>query len=60
MIVATAGLFYSPFRTPELLDRVKTAWKAIGIGYLLLFFAWVIVGIILSLMGFQGLWWKIL
>ena len=60
MVVATAGLFYSPFRTPELLERVKTAWKAVGIGYLLLFFAWVIVGILLSLIGFQGLWWKIL
>lgn len=60
MIVATAGLFYSPFGTPGLLERVKTTWKAIGIGYLLLFFAWVIVGILLSIIGFQGLWWKIL
>jgi len=60
MVAVTAGLFYAPFRTPELLDRVKTTWKAIGIGYLLLLFAWIIVGILLSLIGFKGLWWKIL
>jgi hypothetical protein len=60
MILITAFLFYSPFGTPDLLEKVKSTWKAIGIGYALLIFAWLIVGIILSIVGFNGLWWKIL
>ncbi len=60
LIAATAFLYYSPFKTPDVIDKVKTAWKAIGIGYALLFCAWVIVGVILSIVGFSGLWWKIL
>jgi hypothetical protein len=35
-------------------------WKYIAIGYGLLFLAWIIVGFILQIIGFPGLWWKIL
>ena len=60
MILITGLIFYSPFGTPDLLDKVKTAWKAVGIGFALLLFGWFIIGIILSLVGYQALWWKIL
>jgi len=60
LVLITGFLFYSPFGTPDLLGRVKTMWKAVGIGYALLLFGWLITGIILSLIGYQALWWKIL
>lgn len=60
LILITGLIFYTSLKTPELLDKVKTAWKAVGIGYGILFLAWIIVGFLLQIMGFPGLWWKIL
>ncbi|MFZ3074074.1 MAG: pilin [Minisyncoccales bacterium] len=60
LALATGLLFYSPFGTPDILEKVKTWWKYIGIGYALLVFAWIITGFILQIAGFPGLWFKIL
>jgi hypothetical protein len=38
---------------------IKSWWQAIGIGYALLFFAWIITTWLLQIVGFHGLWYKI-
>lgn len=59
LVLATGGLFYTEFGTPEIKQKVISWWKLIGIGYALLFFAWTIVGIFTSLFGYTGVWWQI-
>lgn len=59
LVLATGGLFYTSFGTPEIKQKVISWWKIIGIGYALLFFAWTIVGIFTSLFGYSGVWWSI-
>lgn len=60
LAVITGLIFYSPLKTPEILEKVRSAWQAIGIGYGLLFMAWLLVGFILQAIGYPGVWWKIL
>ena len=60
MALVTGLIFYSHFKTPETWGKVKLAWKSAGIGYAILVFAWIIVGILLQIMGYSGLWFKIL
>ena len=60
MALITGLIFYSQFKTPDTWEKVISAWKAIGIGYGLLIFAWIIVGILLQIAGYSGLWFKIL
>ena len=55
----TAAIFYKSLGGPEVWDKVKSWWRAIGIGYALLFFAWILVGILLSIFGYTSAWWKI-
>ena len=56
----TGGLFYTQAGGQDVMNRVKTMWKYIGIGYALLFFAWLLTTWTLSAFGYHGLWWKIL
>jgi len=60
MVLATGLIFYSQYKTPETWDKVRLAWKAVGIGYAILALSWIIVGIILQIAGYSGLWFKIL
>jgi len=60
LVLVTALIFYSSLKTPEIWAKIKTSWKAIGIGYAILILAWVIVGLILQAIGFPGMWWKII
>jgi hypothetical protein len=57
--LATGGLFFTSFGTPELKQKVISWWKIIGLGYALLFFAWLLVGFFTSLFGYTGVWWNI-
>jgi len=59
LALITGVVFYKSLGGPEIWGTIKTWWKYIGIGYALLFFAWVIVGILLSIFGFAGAWWKL-
>ncbi len=59
LVLATGLLFYTSFGTPEIKQKVISWWKVIGIGYGLLFFAWTITGIVVSLTGYTGIWWQI-
>ena len=57
--LATGGLFYTNFGTSEIKQKVISWWKLIGIGYFVLFFAWIIVGVFTTLFGYTGTWWQI-
>ncbi|MCU0652647.1 MAG: pilin [Candidatus Pacebacteria bacterium] len=59
LILATGAMYYFQFGGTELMERAKSWWRIIGIGYVLMFFAWAIVGIFLSLSGYGGVWWNI-
>ncbi len=59
LILGTGAMFYTQFGGPDIKQRVISWWKLIGIGYALLFFAWLIVGIFLALFGYHGAWWSI-
>lgn len=59
LVLATGGLFYTDFGTSEIKQKVISWWKLIGIGYALMFFAWIITGIFTSLFGYSGMWWSI-
>jgi hypothetical protein len=56
----TGGLFYTQAGGQDVINNVKTMWKYIGIGYALLFFAWLLTTWTLQAFGYHGLWWKIL
>ena len=56
----TGGLFYTQVGGQDVMIKAKTMWKYIGIGYALLFFAWLLTTWTLQAFGYSGLWWKIL
>jgi len=57
--VITAVIFYKSLGGPEVWETIRSWWRAIGIGYALLFFAWIIVGVMLRIFGYTSVWWKI-
>jgi hypothetical protein len=56
----TGVIFYTSAGGPQTLQMVKSWWKAIGIGYAIIFFAYFLTTWALQAMGYSGLWWKIL
>ncbi|MFA6376100.1 MAG: hypothetical protein WCX69_01725 [Candidatus Paceibacterota bacterium] len=59
LVLITGLIFYSPLKTPEIWKKIKIFWQAVGIGYALLFFAWILTGIALNIFGYGGIWWNI-
>jgi len=59
LVLITGGLFYTQLGTPELKQKLISWWKIIGAGYALLFFAWLITGILLAAFGYGGVWWQV-
>jgi len=59
LVLITGGLFYTQLGTPELKQKLISWWKIIGAGYALLFFAWLITGILLAAFGYHGVWWSV-
>ncbi len=60
LTLITGVIFYTSLGDAATIERVKSLWRAAGLGYLLILFGWMIVSVILSLLGFQfGSWWKI-
>ena len=63
LLVYTGAIYYLAMGAPEAIARVKSLWRAAGIGYLLIFLAWNIISFILTLFGYKvgvfGPWWKI-
>ena len=62
LIIASGLIFYFSMGREDPLPRVKTLWKAAGIGFGIIFLAWLLVNIGLSLVGFKfgafGKWWN--
>jgi hypothetical protein len=62
MAIISGIIFYTSFGNVSILARVKSIWKSVGKGLLIMFFAWIFITIIMSAMGYTGiygLWWKI-
>lgn len=64
LILATGIISYvGGLEGSELGLRIKSIWKSVGWGLLIIFFAWLIVTILLPILGFKtgifGPWWKI-
>lgn len=57
--VATGLIFYKSLGGPEVWQTIKSWWRAIGIGYALLFLAWTITGMLLRAFGITAPWWKL-
>jgi len=62
-LVATGVMFYISKGETTIILQVKSAFKWIAIGYVLIFLAWSIINFLLALAGFQfqifGHWWEI-
>jgi len=65
LVVITGAMFYLSLSigTTETIPKVKGLWKAAGIGFIIIFFAWTIVSWVLTILGYQvgifGPWWQI-
>jgi hypothetical protein len=51
--IATGAMVYFSFGGPELLQQIKSIWKAVGVGALILLFAWFFLNILLGLLEFD-------
>ncbi len=62
-VVVTGVLLYFSLGDTTTLARVKSIWKAFGIGVLIMLFAWIFLNIILGLLGFNitfyGKWFEL-
>ena len=61
LVLATGGLFYLSPNNPDLISKVKKMWQAVGIGFAILFMAWILVSWLMIAVGFSKPdWWKII
>jgi hypothetical protein len=61
LVLATGGLFYLSPNNPDMISKAKKMWQAIGIGYAILFTAWILVSWLMVAVGFaKPDWWKII
>ncbi len=60
LVLITGVIFYTSLGDAATIQRVKSLWRAAGLGYLIVLFGWVVVSVLLTVLGFQfGSWWKI-
>jgi len=63
LTLLTGVIFYFSRGAPETIVQIKSIWKAAGIGYGVIFFAWLIVTWLVSIVGFRveifGRWWEL-
>ncbi|MBI1984967.1 MAG: hypothetical protein HYS60_02540, partial [Candidatus Wildermuthbacteria bacterium] len=63
MAIATGTLIYFSLGTPTMLQQIKSIWKAVGIGILIMLFAWIVLNVLLDLLGFNinifGRWYEL-
>ncbi len=61
--VATGVIFYTSFGGVETLAKVKSIWKAVGVGLAIMFFAWLFLNLLLGILGFNvnifGRWYEL-
>jgi len=63
LVVASAVIYYFSMGAPATIINVKSIWRSAGIGYGILFLAWIIVNLLLAIFGYKvgvfGHWWEI-
>ncbi|PIV41664.1 MAG: hypothetical protein COS26_03250, partial [Candidatus Nealsonbacteria bacterium CG02_land_8_20_14_3_00_40_11] len=63
LAVATGVIYYFSMGAPTTMVKVKSLLKSAGIGYGIVFLAWIIINLILAVLGFKvdffGHWWQI-
>lgn len=63
LTVATGAIFYFSMGAPSTIVNVKSLWKAVGMGYLIIFLAYTAINIFLAILGYKigifGPWWLI-
>lgn len=61
LTIATGVIYYFSMGAPTIMARVKSLLKSAGVGYGIIFLAWLIINWILAILGFQlGHWWQII
>ena len=63
LTIATGVVYYFSMGAPTTMVKVKSILKSAGIGYGIVFLAWLILNLLLSILGYQfqifGHWWQI-
>ncbi len=60
LLLYTGFLYYKGLGDPDTMKKVFKVWEAALKGYTLILLSWLIVGVFLSLLGYQyGAWWEI-
>jgi hypothetical protein len=60
LLLYTGYLYYTALGNPQTMKRVFSLWNNALKGYLLIFLAWTIIGLGLTMVGYQfGIWWEI-
>jgi len=60
LLLYTGYLYYTGLGDPKTMKKVFKIWEAALKGYLLILLSWIIVGVFLTLVGYQfGTWWEI-
>ncbi len=60
LLLYTGYLYYTALGDPQTMKKVFSLWNNALKGYLLIFLAWTIIGLGLTLVGYQfGIWWQI-
>lgn len=64
LLILTIGMVsYFSMGSPSTMAKVKSVLRSAGIGYGIMFLAWIFINLILSLLGYQinifGHWWQI-
>jgi hypothetical protein len=64
LAIATGVIYYFSMGAPTTMAQVKSILKSAGIGYTIIFLAWIILNLILAILGYQtgifGRWWQII
>jgi hypothetical protein len=59
LIILTGVTFYLSLGASTTIINVKSIWKAAGIGYGIIFLAWIMINLILKSFGYAVDWWII-
>jgi hypothetical protein len=59
LIILTGITIYYSLGRPTVIIDIKKIWKAAGIGYGIIFFAWTIVNLLIRYFGYSADWWTI-
>ena len=61
LVIATGVIYYFSMGAPTTMVRVKSLLKSAGVGYLIIFTAWIVINLILAVLGYKigvfGKWW---